>query len=407
MMTQRIEFQNYAPTLGRLVERGFEPFNDWWSTYIPEHKDELCRKILHKYWFNQIGSETPERFKHYLNQQLEEIMPYYNQLYASELLKFNPLLNHALNTNERSVENLVKLANTDTTEVGEALRDFAKNGNTKGKQVGNLTGVYDKTIDRDVNTQYTKDGTEDNIIDTTDNTARTIVEAETKDHTSTDDKTVDTTNNETVHTEGTGKTDTTTKGHRTASGFKGYSDTPQKDLSKDAIRSDYLTNATWTTDTEDTTGETHTTNEYSEDKTTDFTGKEVTDDDQTHKEKNDKNTTDTKVETIHTVEDNEWHEEGDEKRQDDTVQNAKTVEDTTEHTETNSFEGQKERNTNNTLKGVVEDTKKSTDTGSTSIAEGYMNVSASSLLNAFRETFLNIDHQIIEDLRENFMEVYN
>lgn len=51
----------------------------------------LERKILRHYYLREIGSETPERFLLYLNNDMYERMPFYNKLYESELINFNPL----------------------------------------------------------------------------------------------------------------------------------------------------------------------------------------------------------------------------------------------------------------------------------------------------------------------------
>lgn len=51
----------------------------------------LNKKILDHYNFYEIGFETAGLFKFNLNTKLNEIMPYYNQLYKSELLKFDAL----------------------------------------------------------------------------------------------------------------------------------------------------------------------------------------------------------------------------------------------------------------------------------------------------------------------------
>lgn len=44
-------------------------------------KDRLEQKIIDHYRFRQIGQETVGRFKHYLKAKMQEIMPYYVQLY--------------------------------------------------------------------------------------------------------------------------------------------------------------------------------------------------------------------------------------------------------------------------------------------------------------------------------------
>lgn len=58
--------------------------------------DELYRPILNKritdhYALYEIGHETPAMFRFSLNRKLREIMKYYNQLYLSEKIAFDPL----------------------------------------------------------------------------------------------------------------------------------------------------------------------------------------------------------------------------------------------------------------------------------------------------------------------------
>lgn len=55
------------------------------------YRNVLCSKILRHYYTREIGAETVGLWKLWLNTKLNEIMPYYNQLYESTLLKFNPL----------------------------------------------------------------------------------------------------------------------------------------------------------------------------------------------------------------------------------------------------------------------------------------------------------------------------
>lgn len=55
------------------------------------YRDVLCTKILRHYYTREIGLETYGLWKLKLQTKMNEIMPYYNKLYESELLKFNPL----------------------------------------------------------------------------------------------------------------------------------------------------------------------------------------------------------------------------------------------------------------------------------------------------------------------------
>lgn len=58
-----------------------------------EHRALLFKKILLQYYTREIGYESVGLWKLKLNQRLMNIMPYYNQLYESELIKFDPLKN--------------------------------------------------------------------------------------------------------------------------------------------------------------------------------------------------------------------------------------------------------------------------------------------------------------------------
>ena len=56
-----------------------------------EYRSVLCQKILKHYYLREIGCETVGIWKLWMNTRLEEIMPFYNQLYKSALIEFNPL----------------------------------------------------------------------------------------------------------------------------------------------------------------------------------------------------------------------------------------------------------------------------------------------------------------------------
>lgn len=55
-----------------------------------QYRPVLCKKILKHYYTREIGFETAGLWMLWMNRRLEEIMPYYNQLYRSAQLEFNP-----------------------------------------------------------------------------------------------------------------------------------------------------------------------------------------------------------------------------------------------------------------------------------------------------------------------------
>ena len=57
------------------------------------YKPGLESKILKHFYTREICAETVGLWKLFLNRKMNEIMPYYNQLYNSELITFDPLQN--------------------------------------------------------------------------------------------------------------------------------------------------------------------------------------------------------------------------------------------------------------------------------------------------------------------------
>lgn len=365
-MYQRIDFEEYNFTLGELAEIGYPLFDDTWDTYVPEYKQALCEKIKRYYWFNQIGAETPDRFKHFLNAELERIMPYYNQLYASTLIEFDPMINYAVKTQGRKIENLARVANTDSSSIGKALRSFANSSNKDGSLKGNLTGDYGKNVDRDITTNITKETTE----------------AEKKVGTEDITDTTDVTKN------GSGGESGNSTETRDISNGKTtlYSDTPQKDLSKNSIRWDYLTNATNESGSEDMSDKINSEREYTNTETTEGTDKrdrDWTEDTDTSKDESQKETT-----------------------SDVTTEKADKSEDTTQSTNEKTSENGSENNMDSKASASTVDEKHTIDEGENRDVSGVMNVSQSDLLKAFRDTFVNVDDKILKDLRFLFMEVF-
>ena len=55
-----------------------------------QYRSVLCQKILKHYYTREIAFETVGLWKLKLDTMMNEIMPYYNKLYESELLEFDP-----------------------------------------------------------------------------------------------------------------------------------------------------------------------------------------------------------------------------------------------------------------------------------------------------------------------------
>ena len=73
-------------------------FNFDFPIYDESYRNVLCTKILKHYYTREIGAETVGLWKLWLDARLNEIMPYYNQLYHSAMIEFNPMYDVDLTT---------------------------------------------------------------------------------------------------------------------------------------------------------------------------------------------------------------------------------------------------------------------------------------------------------------------
>lgn len=68
-------------------------FNFSFPIFNEEYRPVLESKILKHYYTQEIGEETVGLWKLRMDTRLNEIMPYYNKLYESELIEFDPMKN--------------------------------------------------------------------------------------------------------------------------------------------------------------------------------------------------------------------------------------------------------------------------------------------------------------------------
>lgn len=186
---------NYTIALGELCELevgvpvggGYSSIKDTIERAVPKvfdfdfpmfdekYRDVLCGKILKHYWTREIGAETVGLFKLWLDTKLNEIMPYYNQLYKSTLLEFNPLYDVDITTTH-------KRTNDGTTDVqGQGVEDgeHTSNLNTENSENTKRTGqnTVDTSSDRTNNSTTTnKDERSDAYSDTPQGTLANVRE---------------------------------------------------------------------------------------------------------------------------------------------------------------------------------------------------------------------------------------
>ena len=208
-----------------VIEKSWDKIFKNFPIFDETYRKTLCTKILNHYYTREIGAETVSLWKFWLNQKMNEIMPYYNKLYLTEQIKFDPL--HEI----------------DVTRVISEKRDFGKNGD----ETTNTT-----------NTHNTK------------GTASNIEQVESLNSSSAETTSIN--SNEITNKNTTTGNETTTV-DISKDGKNLHSDTPQGSL-KNVSENGYLTDATITTDNSNNT--TITDRSVTENKTA--TGKETRND---------------------------------------------------------------------------------------------------------------------------------
>lgn len=107
----------YTTLLQTLIKSGYDLGMDTYPMHQESYRLLLNDKIYKHYAYREIGFETPALFKHYLNMKMNEIMPYYNQLYdiQVEFLKQNVFQN----------VNRTETENGTIKDDGDGTADFA------------------------------------------------------------------------------------------------------------------------------------------------------------------------------------------------------------------------------------------------------------------------------------------
>lgn len=141
----------YTTELRYLIENNFDIGLKDYPIFDENYREHLNRKIINHYYFREIGFETAELFKRYLNNTMNEIMPYYNQLFKSELLEFNPFYNVdktvTADKNNNSVSDFVgnisgkntQTADTENTQTNNGKQQTTTAATSTGESVGNST----------------------------------------------------------------------------------------------------------------------------------------------------------------------------------------------------------------------------------------------------------------------------
>lgn len=107
------------------------------SFFDETYRKVLCSKILKHYYLREICCETVGVWVLWLNERLEMIMPYYNKLYESELIKFNPMYD-------------IDLTRTHNRKNAQDDAGSRSNTSSRDTSVTNTTDTNSSNVSRDL-----------------------------------------------------------------------------------------------------------------------------------------------------------------------------------------------------------------------------------------------------------------
>lgn len=126
-----------------------------------DHRQVICSKILKHYYMREIGAETVGLWMMWMNTRLEEIMPYYNQMYESETMKYDPLTDVKYKREfDRATEKTTNDKTTFSSESGSHM-----NTSSTGKNTNRFSDTPQGSVQNLENNSYLTNATIDDRTD--------------------------------------------------------------------------------------------------------------------------------------------------------------------------------------------------------------------------------------------------
>lgn len=164
-LDESVGYDSIDDVISKAREKVFD-FN--YPIFDEAYRSVLETKILEHYYTREICEETVGLWKLRLKTKMNEIMPYYNQLYESELLEFNPLYDVDY---KRQGTKDGKEDNTRTDDLNRTSRDSGKDTRTISREEGGqdvTTGNIENGGRDTVSKTSTDSGTDRRTGNTTD-----------------------------------------------------------------------------------------------------------------------------------------------------------------------------------------------------------------------------------------------
>ena len=176
-LDKSVGYDSVADVLDKSWNKVFDfPF----PVFDEDYREPLCKKILKHYYTREIGEETVGLWKLRLDAKMNEIMPYFNKLYNSELVAIDPLINYRYKDiwnkkktgqdteqGSKSITETTSGSNSNVrtggyTDTGTGTDAKAKTGKDtltrKGEELDTKKGEITKTKEGEISDTHTGQG---------------------------------------------------------------------------------------------------------------------------------------------------------------------------------------------------------------------------------------------------------
>lgn len=184
----------YTIELRYLIEGNYDLGLKDYPIFDESYREQLNNKIIQHYYFREIGFETEALFKNRLNQKMNEIMPYYNQMYESSKLKIDPLSTIDLEEVFSRKSKTTGEGTSSTSGTGNNTNNFNSTDTTDYGKISKFSDIAQAqtTPNEILNDKYLTSATVDDGQDKNTNTGTNTSQTEsTTSGTSTDERNLD------------------------------------------------------------------------------------------------------------------------------------------------------------------------------------------------------------------------
>lgn len=184
----------YTIELRYLIDGNYDLGLKDYPIFDESYREQLNNKIIQHYYFREIGFETEALFKNRLNQKMNEIMPYYNQMYESSKLKIDPLSTIDLEEVFSRKSKTTGEGTSSTSGTGNNTNNFNSTDTTDYGKISKFSDIAQAqtTPNEILNDKYLTSATVDDGQDKNTNTGTNTSQTEsTTSGTSTDKRNLD------------------------------------------------------------------------------------------------------------------------------------------------------------------------------------------------------------------------